>query len=362
MRKHRRVIILALLLALVLTGCREKKPQAESMLSKPEMSAPEHAAEPPMPETAQTEQERQTLERRLFSATVCTCKIEDSARWHLQARGIEADAPSADFSAAMEAFRKTLFVKDAQDTFWLIEATAGGMELQFWKYDDGNHPGRLSCVEALFWEHGMEMATRIEKSLVLDQLRWASCAADAPEKERARIEQAYERHSPNHFSGTGWRASLAPDGKLALMALDPERGGALFYPCSQTDGAMIWNSEDVPQGVNDELYRALCSVDFDESVIAAGERNLLRGFLASSLWTDDFIPWDGPRPVNTFDGMYLAYDLKNALQPLLNELRADESQAKDFLSGSWTLFHDGGASFHLTNEEGQSIELSAPLP
>ena len=353
----------ALLALLLLTGCQGKKPQAEITPPEPQPVASEQAPEPPMPETAQTEQERQTLEQRLFFATVCTCMMEDSARWHLQALGIEADAPPADFSAAMEAFRKTLFAKDAQDTFWLIDETENGMELQFWRYDDGNHPGRLSCVEALFWEPGMETATIIGKSLVLDQLRWASCAADAPEEERARIEQAYERHSPNHFSGTGWRASLAPDGKLALMALDPERGGALLYPCSQTDGALIWNREDVPQGVNDELYRALCSVDFDESVIAAGERNLLRGLLASSLWTDDFIPWDGPRPVNTFDGIYLAYDLKNALRPLLNELRADESRAKDFLaSGSWTLFHDGGARFHLTNDEEWKIELSAPLP
>ena len=95
----------ALLALLLLTGCQEKKPQAEITPPEPQPVASEQASEPPMPETAQTEQERQTFEQRLFFATVCTCMMEDSALWHLQALGIEEDAPSADFSAAMEAFR-----------------------------------------------------------------------------------------------------------------------------------------------------------------------------------------------------------------------------------------------------------------
>ena len=345
-------LLAALLALLLLTGCQEKKTQAEITLP-----------EPPMQETASTEQERKTLDTRLFSATVCTCLTEDSTRWHLRELGIKADAPSEEFSTAMEAFRQALSVQYTADTFWLIDTREGGFALQFWKVDEESHAGNFSCTDALYWEPGMDQASPIGESLVLDLLYFAPCAAGAPEEERTRIEEKYERLSEDHASDTGWRVSLAQDGKLALMALDPERGGELFYACSQTSGALVRNAGDVPEGVNDELYQALCGVDFDERVIASEEENLLRGFLASSLYTYDFIPWDGPYPVERLDDVYLAYDLKNALWPLLKELRADETQAEDFLKNSpWTLFYDGGATFHLTNEAGQNIELSAPLP
>lgn len=345
-------IIFALMAFLLFTGCQETKTQAEITLP-----------EPPTQEAASTQEERQTLDTRLFSATVCTCLTEDSTRWHLRQLGIKADAPSEEFSAAMEAFRKSLPMQYAEDTFWLIDTRDDGLTLQFWKFDEGSHMGYFSCTDALYWEPGMDRASPIGENLVLDLLYFAPCTADAPEEERTRIEENYARLSAEHVSGTGWRVSLAPDGKLALMALDPERGGELFYACRQTGGALVRNAGDVPEGVNDELYRALCGVDFDKSVIASEEENLLRGFLASSLYTYDFIPWDGPCPAATFGDVYLAYDLKNALWPLLKELRADETQAEDFLKNSpWTLFYDGGATFHLTNEAGQNIELSAPLP
>ena len=345
-------IIFALLALLLLTGCQETKTQAEITLP-----------EPPMQQTASTEQERKTLDTRLFSATVCTCLTEDSTRWHLRELGIKADAPSENFSAAMEAFRKSLPVQYAADMLWLIDTRDEGFVLQFWKFDEGSHPGYFSCTDALYWEPGMEKASPIGENLVLNLLYWAPCTAGAPEEERTRTEENFERLSVDHASGTGWRVSLAQDGKLALMALDPERGGELFCVCSQTSGPLVWSSEDVPEGVNDELYRALCGVDFDESVIASEEETLLRGFLASSLYTYDFIPWDGPCPVERFDDVYLAYDLKNAFWPLLREFRANEAQAEDFLkNGPWMLFHDGGVSFHLTNEEGRIIEISAPLP
>ena len=342
-------IIFALLALLLLTGCQEKKTQAEIMLPEPE---------PPV-----TEQERRTLDTRLFSATVCTCLKDDSARWHLQELGIEADAPSEGFAAAMEAFRSALPAQYAEDTFWLIGTKEGGLTLQFWRFDEESHPGHFSCADALYWEPGMEQATPVEESLVLDRLYFASCTAAAPAEERTRIEETYERLSAAHDSSTGWRVSLAQDGKLSLMALDPEQGGELFDTYRQTSGALVWSAENLPQGTNDELYRALCGVTFDERVIASEEENLLRGFLASSLWAGDFIPWDGPCPVAAFDDVRLAYDLKNAFWPLLKQLRADETQAEAFLkNGPWTLFYDGGASFHLTNSEGRTIEVSAPLP
>lgn len=309
------------------------------------------------------EQERKTLDTRLFFATVCTCMTEDSARWHLRELGVEADAPSEDFSAAMEAFRSALPAQYAEDTFWLIDTEEGGLTLQFWRFDEGSHPGHFSCADALYWEPGMEQATPIKENLVLDRLYFASCTADAPEEDRTRVEETYERLSAAYDSSTGWRVSLAQDGKLSLLALDPERGGEMFYTYRQTSGSLVWSAENLPQGTNDELYRALCGVTFDERVIASEEENLLRGFLASSLWSGDFIPWDGPCSVATFDDVRLAYDLKNAFWPLLEQLRADKAQAEDFLrNGPWTLFYDGGASFHLTNSEGRTIEVSAPLP
>lgn len=356
-------IVFALMALLLLTGCQEKKTQAEIPLPEPEPPVTEQSPEPPMPQTARTQQERKTMDARLFSATVCTCLMEDSARWHLRELGIEAVAPSEDFSAAMEAFRALLPVQYAEDTFWLIDKRGDGLTLQFWKFDEGSHAGYFSCTDALYWESGTACASPIGESLVLDLLYFSPCAANAPEEERTRVEENYARLSENHASVAGWRVSLAPDGKLALMALDPERGGELFYACSQTSGPLVWKTGDVPEGENDELYRALCGVNFDESVVAADEQNLLRGFLASSLYAHDFIPWDGPRPVESFNDVNLAFDLKNAFWPLLRDFRADEAQAEDFLkNGPWRLFHDSGAAFRLTNEEGRSIEISAPLP
>lgn len=384
--------ITVFLLLLALTGCQKQlltpnnqtsealsTENAQEAVRQEQAQAPEQPVEPKMPvqertpeesvlpTTALTPEEKQTLHERLFYATVCTCLMEDSACWHLLNLGIEADAPCESFSDAMDAFEQALYAYPAdtftEDVFWLIDTKYQGLELQFWKYDANGHPGKLSCVAAFYWEPGMESADLMAEDLLLYTLDWASCTNDASEEERTRIVEQYERLLPDFPSGTGWRVSLAPDGKLALTVLEPERGGEVFYACGQISGPMIWGIDDFPTDTNDELYRALLSMAFDEGVIAEERQILLRGFLAFGLYADDFVLWDGPCPVDSFNDVYLAYDLRRACISFLDELRADEAAGNAFLkSGPWTLFYDGGAEFHIANAAGEKIALSGPLP
>ena len=376
----RNALFAALLALLMLTGC-QKKQLPEIRLPEPEVTeeapeavqetpeqAPEWSAEPEeLPETARAEQ---ALDARLLYATVCTCRMEDSARWHLRELGVEADAPSEDFSAAMDAFERALCAHSEEafldDAFWLIDTKSFGLELQFWKYDADGHPDSFSCTAAFYWEPGMEDAELLGEDLLLHTLDWALCTQDASEATRTRAQEQYEQRLQDASSGTGWRVSLAPDGNLALMALDPENGASIYYAYDTMRGRMLFREADLPAVTNDEAFQALVGVTFDESVIKPEGQTLLRGFLASALYsgeTEDFLPWDGPRPVFSFDDMRLAYDLKNAFRPFLNELRADEAAKAAFLTaGPWTLFYDGGAEFHLANGAGEKIALSGPLP
>ena len=52
---------------------------------------------------------------------------------------------------------------------------------------------------------------------------------------------------PDFSSGTGWRVSLAPDGTLALTALDPEHGASIYYAHDVMHEPMIFRGEDLPQ-------------------------------------------------------------------------------------------------------------------
>ena len=376
----RNALFAALLALLMLTGC-QKKQLPEIRLPEPEVTeeapeavqetpeqAPEQSAE--SEETSETTSAEQAIDARLFYTTVCTCRMEDSARWHLRELGVEADAPSGDFSAAMDAFERALCAHPEEafldDAFWLIDTKSYGFELQFWKYDANGHPDSFSCTAAFYWEPGMEDAELLGEDLLLHTLDWALCTQDASEEARTRAQEQYEQRLQDASSGTGWRVSLAPDGDLAITALDPENGASIYYAYDTMHGRMIFRDEDLPAVTNDEAFQALAGVMFDESVIKPEGQTLLRGFLASALYaegSEDFLPWDGPRPVFSFDDMRLAYDLKNAFRPFLNELRTDEAAKDAFLTaGPWTLFYDGGAEFRLANGAGEEIALSAPLP
>lgn len=391
MRKHMCWIPVCLLL-LALTSCQKQVVTPDVQTAEPVTAEiaretaqeeltldPEHPVEPGMhekevtpekpvlPTSTLTPDEKKMLHERLYYATVCTCLMKDSACWHLLDLGIEADALADDFHSAMNAFEQALYAYPAdmftKDTFWLIDTTYHGLELQFWKYDAHGHPGQFSCTAAFYWESGMENAELLGEDLLLCTLDWAQCTKDASDEERTRILEQYERLLPDFSTGTGWRVSMAPDGKLALMALDPERGGEVFYACGQISGPIIWSSDDLPIGTNDPLYRTLVGAAFDESVIAEDRQIFLRGFLACGLYAYDFVLWDGPYPVDSFNDVYLAYDCRRACLAFLDELRTDEAAGNVFLkSGPWTLFYDGGAEFRLANGTGEEILLSGPLP
>ena len=198
--------------------------------------------------------EDRTLQDRLFYASVCTCLMEDSARWHLLKLGTETDTPGDVFSGAMDAFGRALSVYPGDtfmdDAFWLIDTEYQGLELQFWNYNSSAHPGRLSCTAAFYWEPGMTDADLLGEDLLLSTLNWASCTKAASEEERTRIQEQYERLLPDFSSGTGWRVSLAPDGALALTALDPEQGASIYYAHDVIHEQMIFRSEDLPAGTN----------------------------------------------------------------------------------------------------------------
>ena len=66
----------------------------------------------------------------------------------------------------------------------------------------------------------------------------------------ARIQEQYERLLPDFSSDTGWRVSLAPDGTLALTALDPEHGASIYYAHDVMLEPMIFRSVDLPIGTN----------------------------------------------------------------------------------------------------------------
>ena len=68
--------------------------------------------------------------------------------------------------------------------------------------------------------------------------------------DSARIQEQYERLLPDFSSDTGWRVSLAPDGTLALTALDPEHGASIYYAHDVMLEPMIFRSVDLPIGTN----------------------------------------------------------------------------------------------------------------
>ncbi len=251
-------VILALLLVVSAAGCSitELTRQKSGEITLPE-EAPTEApsesaqAEPELPVRESAPEETQTLHERLFYASVCTCLMEDSARWHLLQLGMETDAPGDVFSGAMDAFGRALSAYPGDtfmdDAFWLIDTKYQGLELQFWKYNSSGHPDRLSCTAAFYWEPGMTDADLLGEDLLLHTLDWASCTKDASEEERTRIQEQYEHLLPDFSSGTGWRVSLAPDGTLALTALDPEHGASIYYAHDVVHEPMIFRGEDLPQ-------------------------------------------------------------------------------------------------------------------
>lgn len=68
--------------------------------------------------------------------------------------------------------------------------------------------------------------------------------------DSARIQEQYERLLPDFSSDTGWRVSLAPDGTLALTALDPEHGASIYYAHDVMPEPMIFRSVALPIGTN----------------------------------------------------------------------------------------------------------------
>ena len=64
------------------------------------------------------------------------------------------------------------------------------------------------------------------------------------------MQEQYERLLPGFSSDTGWRVSLAPDGTLALTALDPEHGASIYYAHDVMPEPMIFCSVDLPIGTN----------------------------------------------------------------------------------------------------------------
>lgn len=372
MKKRDVILAVAFAALLILSACSKlasvRQEDADTLISKPEQDItsdvqPELVPEPEQeskdtalpeqddPAAPQEEPEEQhfpmpspeVLKLRLQNASVCTCLMEEGARWRLVQLGVtERDSEDA-FLSALDAMEAALtahpedFAAVAENTAWLLDrAPDGSLALHFLQADQA---GSVSCRSLVF--DGVDVTWQSD-ALRLESLYWAPCSNRASDGERQRIQEEYEQFSgtfPSYF----WRVSLESNDKLALtrMSIDDAQASVSHHN-AYTDGPLIVNAEDIkPWKEVDELLLTCIRMTPDSSVVRADEIILLRAFLAQELLKNDDVIWiwDTPVPQQTEYSMF--YMVRNALELFLRDLRADDTLKEAFLlRADWTLSWD----------------------
>lgn len=354
--------VLLVILLLTLCACAKEPAQEPSVQNA---LAQANTVEEPVPEEVKTETPPQELpeepappavptpellQKRLEHASLCTCLMEQGARWHLMQVGAleetEEDAPFLSAIAAMEeelTARPEDFGTVAEDTLWLLDsAPEGGFVLEF--IQAGPEENTVSCRSLVF--DGKSTHYQAEAEL-LESLYFSGCADTATEEEHQRILDMYDRLSGDDLLQRSWRVSMAHGGQLALTALSMDWAQVdVYYPAAQTSGKLVLNTGDIVTVQADDLLLECLRTMPDGSVVDADEVTLLRGFLAVSLQGDDVPRWDAPVPLRSEFSRF--YNVKNAFLLLLRDLRADETLAAEFLAReSWVLIWDAGFEYTL---------------
>lgn len=366
--------VLLVILLLTLCACAKEPSQEPSVQNA---LAQANTVEEPVPEEVKTETPPQELpeepappavptpellQKRLEHASLCSCLMEQGARWHLiQMGALEETEEDAPFLSALAAFEEALtanaedFAAVAEDTLWLLDSMPGnGLKLQFLQAGPEN---TLNCRSLVF--DGETVSWQTEPEL-WDSPHWAVCVDAATDNERQRILDMYDRLSGDDLLQRSWRVSMAHGGQLALTALSMDWAQAdVYYPAAQTSGKLVLNTGDIVTVQADDLLLECLRTMPDGSVVDADEVTLLRGFLAVSLQGDDVPRWDAPVPLRSEFSRF--YDVKNAFLLLLRDLRADETLAAEFLvRESWVLIWDAGFEYTLI-AQGTEDALTAHL-
>ncbi len=366
--------MLLVILLLTLCACTKEPGQEPSVQNA---LAQANTVEEPVPEEVKTETPPQELpeepappavptpellQKRLEHASLCSCLMEQGARWHLiQMGALEETEEDAPFLSALAAFEEALtanvedFAAVAEDTLWLLDSMPwNGLELQFLQVGPEN---TLNCRSLVF--DGETVSWQAEPEL-WDSPHWAVCADAATDNERQRILDMYDRLSGDDLLQRSWRVSMAHGGQLALTALSMDWAQAdVYYPAAQTSGKLVLNTGDIVTVQADDLLLECLRTMPDGSVVDADEVTLLRGFLAVSLQGDDVPRWDAPVPLRSEFSRF--YDVKNAFLLLLRDLRADETLAAEFLAReNWVLIWDAGFEYTLI-AQGTEDALTAHL-
>lgn len=303
------------------------------------------------------------LQKRLEHASLCSCLMEQGARWHLIQVGAFAetaeDAPFLSTLAAMEAeltAHPEKFAAVAEDTLWLLDSKPeGGLELQFLQAGLDN---TVICRSLVFDGEGTRYQAEAE---LLESPYFSSCTEGAAEEERQQTLETCDCLSEDDLQPRFWRVSIATDSQLSLAAFsfsDAQATSFHAFPSGQPSGKLILNASDIVTEEPDELVLACLRMNLDECGVGEGDIMLLRGFLAMHL-PDGGSFWDEPGPTDSDYSWF--YDVRNALQLFLRDLRADETLAAEFLAReSWVLIWDAGFEYTLI-AQGTEDALAAHL-
>lgn len=357
--KRKMIVISLLLLLMFAAGCTSKPAQTPT---DEHTASGETVQVSPLPEAPAPVSTAVLLQTRLEHASLCSCLMEQGARWHLiQAGTLEETQTDAPFLAAIDALEEALtaqpeeFSNVAEDTLWLLDSTPeGGYVLQFLQV--GADGSAVSCRSLVFDGETTRYSSEPE---LLESPCWSTCADAAPETEQQKLLERYNRLCADEPEARFWRVSMVHGSELALGALSMTAAEAdVYYPAAQTHGRLILNAGDIEPTQLDALALACLRVTPDDSVVDADEVWLLRGFLAESIGTDE-LSWDVPISLRTEYSRF--YEVKNALLLLLRDLRADDALKEAFLSREdWTLSCEGGSEHTLT-ARGTQDSLTAHL-
>lgn len=360
--------IITILLLLLLCSCTKQVVQEPPFSETQHTQIPPVAAPPAYDEHTISQNDAQDisvtpelLQKRLEYASLCSCLMEQGARWHLiQVGTLEETEEDAPFLSALAAFEEALtahpkeFATVAEDTLWLLDSgPEGGITLQFLQTGPEN---TLSCRSLVFDGETVSWQKEAEQ---WDSPHWAVCANATTDAERQRILERYDNLSRDDLQSRFWRVSMTHGNGLALTALSMDEAWAdVFYPVAQMGGRLLLNAEDIVPTEADELALSCLRVTPDSSVVDADEITLLRSFLAASLLARD-IPWDAPVPLSSEYSCF--YNVRNALLLLLRDLRADDTLKEAFLCReNWILTWDAGFEYILT-AQGTQDSLTAHL-
>lgn len=389
----KRDVILAVVFAalLILSACSKlasvRQEDADTLISKPEQDITSDVQTEPAPEpeqeskdTALSEQDDpsapqeepeeqhfptpspEVLKLRLQNASVCTCLMEEGARWRLITAGaLTPDTQDEAFLQALKAISNNFsehpeqYAPFVNNTLWLLESSNDGLLLHFLQAVDGN---TVKCQTLLCGSAGVQLSEAPE---ICTEYYLSACA-NASNGAEEEFSYALNEDSFVYISGL-------PDDALAVAILHfSDKDAWRNYPFGSISGDMILSPADIPSPtMDDDLHRAALQVQYDTDTICDADKIRLSAFVDIFLCApdrDSHILWDAPAPIATatHEALSYSYEVKNAMLTLVRELERDDALKSAFLMRkTWTLCRDGMFNFCLQATDYSLSALTAHI-